>query len=405
MTKNKVAIFGAFDRFNYGDLLFPYILEKHLHREAIRHAIEYYGLIKSDLSRYGGKKTKSVKSLLRKNKFSCGDAIIVAGGDVIGPEWGTMLLHLTRGVSTIIVKYLRETLSRRSFHRFSKYLLGGMTELPWVVDPLLCKQNVNIIYNSVGGTDFNNLCKDQRDCAAKLLNAAKYVSVRDCDTFQSILEAGVNQNKLVLAPDSAILVSEYFNAEMLKCLVSPKLNLLLTEKQKDNYVCIQISRKVTYDKILLLADQIARLVLEKGLNIVLLPIGRVPDHEDHIALKQLKKECSVACCMPTDEASIFDIMFLISKAKAFFGTSLHGNLTACSFCVPSAGFVGVSKVAAFVKTWSDFSLHPIIPFDEVVNTYDKLIKIPKARIIQKRSELIAAAYQNMAAISRIIKGA
>ncbi len=58
----KILIIGAFDRYNYGDLLFPLILEKQLDTYHKDFQYEFYGLVESDLSKEGGKPTLDLKA-------------------------------------------------------------------------------------------------------------------------------------------------------------------------------------------------------------------------------------------------------------------------------------------------------------------------------------------------------
>lgn len=58
----SINIIGAFDRYNYGDLLFPIIIEEYIKKyncELIKkYKLEYYALVQSDLSKVGGKRLR-----------------------------------------------------------------------------------------------------------------------------------------------------------------------------------------------------------------------------------------------------------------------------------------------------------------------------------------------------------
>lgn len=56
----KINIIGAFDRNNYGDLLFPIIIEKTLKKKGIKNEFNYYALNKTDLSEVGAFPTKRI---------------------------------------------------------------------------------------------------------------------------------------------------------------------------------------------------------------------------------------------------------------------------------------------------------------------------------------------------------
>lgn len=65
---NKILIIGAFDRFNYGDLLFPIIIEQQLKTYSNALDIEYFGIVESDLSSLGGSQQKTYSNFMKAVK-------------------------------------------------------------------------------------------------------------------------------------------------------------------------------------------------------------------------------------------------------------------------------------------------------------------------------------------------
>ena len=61
-----ILIIGAFDRYNYGDLLFPIILEKQLQTYGQDFRFQFLGLVKSDLRPQGGIPTQGLKEFYRQ---------------------------------------------------------------------------------------------------------------------------------------------------------------------------------------------------------------------------------------------------------------------------------------------------------------------------------------------------
>src|SRR5690606_37833148 len=93
----KLLIIGAFDRYNYGDLLFTLIIEKQLDTYGKNFQYAYFGLIKSDLSREGGKPTQDLKAFYKQ--LSHPDqkgSIIVAGGEALGVTWNALYAALSK---------------------------------------------------------------------------------------------------------------------------------------------------------------------------------------------------------------------------------------------------------------------------------------------------------------------
>ena len=77
MKKLIINLVGAYDRFNYGDMLFPYIIEYILDKNFISYELTCYGLRKSDFTKVGAKETK------RMAEMPMDGYVIVAGGDTI----------------------------------------------------------------------------------------------------------------------------------------------------------------------------------------------------------------------------------------------------------------------------------------------------------------------------------
>jgi hypothetical protein len=81
----KILVIGAFDRYNYGDLLFPLVIEKQLSSYGHPFEFQYFGLVKSDLSAVGGLPTQDLQEFYK----ACEEGgtpvhVIIAGGEALG---------------------------------------------------------------------------------------------------------------------------------------------------------------------------------------------------------------------------------------------------------------------------------------------------------------------------------
>ena len=79
---NNLILYGAFDRYNYGDNLMPLLFEEFL-KQRFPNFLQDYGIIysslrRSDLSRYSCAPTVPIKEALKVS--SNGSALVVAGG-------------------------------------------------------------------------------------------------------------------------------------------------------------------------------------------------------------------------------------------------------------------------------------------------------------------------------------
>lgn len=113
MKNIEFSIVGAFDRFNYGDMLFPHIIEKIMKNNFSNCTLSYYGIRNSNFSKLGAKKTNSISDLQFKKNY-----VIIAGGDTITAA--LEFLYLDNIESKI--KLLKERIVR-------KLLRGGVQQL------------------------------------------------------------------------------------------------------------------------------------------------------------------------------------------------------------------------------------------------------------------------------------
>ncbi|WP_312779282.1 polysaccharide pyruvyl transferase family protein, partial [Escherichia coli] len=85
---------------------------------------------------------------------------------------------------------------------------------------------------------------------------------------------------------------------------------------------------------------------------VLLPIGYASGHDDVIFLREVQKLAKTELKLEY-ELNIWEIMYFLSHSQSFYGTSLHGIITAMSFGVPHFCIdKRIEKITSFVQTWS-----------------------------------------------------
>src|SRR5690606_3710619 len=92
----KTAVLGPHDRMNYGDFLFPKMLDysfsKMLKREV---QLAKYSLIKSDFSEIGAFKSKGFKQLTQDINKGEIDTVIVAGGECLSARWDNLYSYIS----------------------------------------------------------------------------------------------------------------------------------------------------------------------------------------------------------------------------------------------------------------------------------------------------------------------
>lgn len=368
----KILIIGAFDRYNYGDLLFPIILENQLNTYKLGFEFRFFGLIASDLSNEGGKPTEGLQAFYK----ACNDPkqkvhVIVAGGEALGVTWHSLLAALNKSYQKIHRHHIR--LSKFiDLNGIAKKLLKGKTTLPFVFTKKDFPGVKSVMLNSLGGSGLKKEHFERYDFLKEKLNQSDYLAVRDNTTLANLKENGVAAQ---LFPDSAILMSEFYPIEVLEKKITPEVRAYV-KAHRENYVYFQINKKTTVGKEGLIAAQLDKIYQNGKVEICLCPIGKALNHDDHLALAVVKEKMESPATY-FDAENIWDIMYLIANSKAYIGTSLHGAITALSYAVPHVG-LKVEKLEAYLHTWGAKGNDFAVDFTEIHSQFLAATSISKS---------------------------
>lgn len=98
MKKKRLYILAPNDRFNYGDLLFPYVLTFYLKKYF--DDIVFVSTTKSNLSDKGGIPTEPYSVLFHVDT-TWENHLIVAGGESLCVRWSTILAYIDKKVDIL----------------------------------------------------------------------------------------------------------------------------------------------------------------------------------------------------------------------------------------------------------------------------------------------------------------
>lgn len=359
----KVLIIGAFDRYNYGDLLFPLVIERQLNTYGLDFKFEYFGLVESDLSSVGGLPTKGLKEFYQK----CSDPtspvhVIIAGGEALGVTWNSLYAALNPLFQQINKRHVKVN-KLLDLNGWTKKILKGKTTLPFVFDKSDFAGVQSVTLNSLGGSGLSSATFTKYEFFKEKLQNADYFAVRDQLTVDNLKKIGISAD---LCPDSAILMSEFYPLDFLKERITTEVKEYV-EKNAGTYVYAQINKKTTRGHEQTITDGLGE-IYEKGkTEICLCPIGKALDHDDHEALQKIGSLLKSPYTY-FDADNIWDIMYLIANAKCYVGTSLHGAITALSYAVPHVG-LKVEKLGAYLETWGLTGNQRSIEFSEIYEQF------------------------------------
>lgn len=395
-TENHILIIGAFDRFNYGDLLFPLVIEAQLATYGQSFDTRYFGIIESDLSTLGGKPTDDIQAFYQACRAGTGHtSVIVAGGEAVAVTWSSLLLALSSTFKRTrrFHHYLNNVID---LNAFARRRLHGETELPFVFTASDFPGINRVILNSLGGSEIAPNTFDRFGGLRDKLRGADYFAVRDVATRRNLAEQGIDTH---LYPDSAILMSNFYPTTLLAERVSPEVAEYVAGN-RNQYLFFQIKNNHAKANERLIAEQLDAIAAKTGLHLCLCPIGKALNHDDHLALQRIAPLLAQPSTL-FNEVTIWDIMYLIANAGVYAGTSLHGAITAMSYAVPYAG-VAVPKLRSYLKTWGVGGINDIVPLKEIFEGVTRALAADRTALERSRDQQVEAAQNSFSNIRQLV---
>jgi hypothetical protein len=400
-------IVGAFDRFNYGDVLFA-----HLAARAIRDMdpdadVAFYGTHSADLTRQGGVKTAGLKTLYGKVKDD--DVVWIAGGEVLGSRWTLMAEHNMARFPARLVRSLRVRLGVERLDPIFRVMARVPNRVPWVFDPtdFHSGSQPKVIYNAVGGRGVAGLHGTVLAWVCSALARSTWISVRDHGS-QNVLGAALGAAPK-LAPDPAVLMNELTDHATLD-----RHRTAIRARTKgpvfpEHYISLQCGINYYTGHEDILGQAIERLHATTGLAVVLFAIGRASGHEDHLVADRLASRLGQKpwLYVAPDDLNIWEIMALIAGADCYIGTSLHGFVTAFTYGVPRVGLSPrVGKIVGFRDAWDVQTMPAGIEFSVLPEAAVRAMAHDKTLLAQRvtlTQSACRAALRDIADVLRITK--
>ena len=345
--KKCLYLLSPSDRFNYGDMLFSYIL-KHYLKDSVD-LIMNCSTSESDYSAFGAMPTLGYNEIFRADPSSK-NHLIVAGGECLFVDWLVIqsflykdIHFLGKKISNLPHLFVLKSLVCRLLKLYAKIVYHSKTRFPFTVGLFEIKNFSSVMYNSVGCVGLQHKKKLLKcDLNKKIMQSAAYVSVRDSATSKGLDMMGVSYRRV---PDCAILMSDVFTDSFLEERRSSRLSL-----KKGDYIFFQINMLSSKGKEKFFASILNDVAVEYNKKILLCPIGTALGHEDDVALRNVAKYLNDGVYVFEKDLNLWNIMYFIKNSCLYFGTSLHGAITATSFSVPMVTH-GKQKVAQYIKDW------------------------------------------------------
>ena len=156
-----VSVTGAFDRFNYGDVLFARLAPALLGPRLPDAHFSFHGLRRADLTAEGGVPVRPLSEIYRPDPARKGreHLVFLAGGALLGPSWSHMAEHILPPGPARLAKRGHARIGWTRAAPLWRRLFGCPNLQPWTVDPLDLPDpaHSHVAYNAVGGIGLGGL--------------------------------------------------------------------------------------------------------------------------------------------------------------------------------------------------------------------------------------------------------
>ncbi|MBD2454932.1 glycosyltransferase [Nostoc sp. FACHB-87] len=351
----NIQNWGTFDVSNYGDLLFPLILDSELKKRISGIDITLYspkgGQFEPELNR-------TVKRIIRIEEEGFFNQILNYRGIILG---GGDIIRFDDAAMVPIYEISQELAEQERSYRV------------FIEDLAKLSQFIPVIWNAVGiPFEFD---EKQSSLVRRSIDKITYISVRDDLCKQKLIEAGINK-EIHVVPDTAFLISRYYP----KSILEDTHKRLIQTKQFPGFgkvLCLQVSY-ASIQNIEELITAINSIILTKPeLEIVFLPIGLC--HNDQLILRKLQEGITKRTFLLEGNIDIKMIASVIAHSDYFAGTSLHGNITAYSYGIPNLllNFSNLEKLKGVAM---------IMCIENIIITTPKILKSSLLNLIQQQKQ-------------------
>ena len=302
----RIAQCGTFELENYGDLLFPLILERELQKRLGSVELTLFSPLAGSFTADPAISVQAITPTIFEKVQERFDAFIIGGGD---------LVSFRKQIAPIYDKHWHDPISAHT--------------ACWAFPSIYRSPSTRVLWNALGVPYAFSL--EQASIVRELCTEVDYVSVRDDLSRERLLRAGIDK-QVHIAPDTALLLPKHFPKETL----FPRAQKILESLglSAENLLVFQVAPHFLGDNANEVAQILQRLHQKYALKILLLPIGYC--HEDQMALRCIHHKSRESFAFIEEKLHPLDIAALIACSCAFAGNSLHGAITAFAYEVPHA---------------------------------------------------------------------
>ncbi|ALL66932.1 regulator of chromosome condensation [Paraburkholderia caribensis MBA4] len=374
-----VVLFGAFDRHNFGDMLFPHVVARMLAGRDVRVA----GLVSRDLRAHGGHRVQA----LRQWHERAVDLLHVGGEILTCDAWeAALMLQSNHDAQRLIASQQHDRSA------WAQHVLDTRELAPYVASKDAWPRAGRVLFNAIGGVTLDDRDLRMRDEVLAKLARADDISVRDIHTQALLAKSGIEAR---LAPDCAVMVAELFG-DTIRARASKQAVARIREAAPRGYLAVQFSADFGDDATLdQLAAQLDHAAHAHDLAIVFFRAGAAPWHDDLSCFARTAARMRAPSVHLFDSLNIWDICALLAHSRGYIGSSLHGRIVAIAHALPRINllrdedFARPCKQTAFAQTWEDVDQPVATRVNGIAEGIDSALSVDPARLKHTAARLVA----------------
>jgi hypothetical protein len=362
LSRIPVVLFGACDRHNVGDLLFPHVAAALLPAAPLVVA----GLAERDLRPWGGHAVVPLSRWLAQCRGAPAHLLHMGGETLTCPAWQAAVMLLPPDEAPATIAYFEAHPNERD--AWVQRVLGTAAPAPYVVSRRACPNLVRVCHAGVGGVQLDAADAALRDEVLADLAAADAVGVRDTCTQAHLATAGIAAR---LMPDPVAMLAELFGTRI-RAVARRGAVRRMRDAFPDGYLAVQISADFGDDATLRrLAAQLDRVAMRDRLGIVLFRAGAAPWHDDMAVLRRLASCMQAGAVQAFESLDAWEVCALVASSRGYCGSSLHGRIVAMAFALPRIGLrppvaaADTGKQAAYAATWDTIGMPGVAAVDDL----------------------------------------
>ena len=260
-------LFGAFDRHNLGDMLFPHVVQRLLGNRPTTLA----GLVHADLRACGGHRVMPVEEAIASHGDVPLDLIHVGGEILTCSAWQAAIMSLPPPEALPLLRRPEPGLPQR--RTWAVRRLGCSRLAPYVLSADHLPPGSRSIFLGVGGTDLAEAPPDLRDEVLRALAQASFTGVRDRRTLAALQSASIPAS---LMPDTAVAAPELLADDIARHARTGE-PARVRDRFPRGYLAVQFSADFGDDRTLAqLTAQLDATAARTNLGIVYLRTGTAP---------------------------------------------------------------------------------------------------------------------------------